>query len=730
MFSLQLYIDNQEIELFDDEPITIKQTIQDIRDIGKIFTDFTKDFSVPASPENNKVFKHFYDATVEGFDASVKQNAELHLNYQLYKKGKVVLNSASIKNRKPVSYNLTFFGSTVNIKDYFGEDKLDGLNTLDQIYFEYTADNVIEYLKNGMDFILSDDYIPKALVFPLISHTDRLFYDSGSENAGDANLFPSTSIKQGVDFQQLKPAIRVYSIIKAIEDHYTTTNGYPSNIVFSRDFFSKENLEFFDLYIWLHKKKGVLFEESVGHVEFYGTEGDTDEFGMDESYWQTKYFNIYDYGSKVEFFLDLKVTSGVDDFNVVLYKGGEEYRRYDNLQSGLNHLEDFSDTDNAELLPPGGYNIKVESQNVGTFRFELGVKKTRPNKFLGLFTRTFVVTFDGFVQIGANKNIYADDHLPDIKVYDFLVGIFKMFNLTAFVKNDDTIVVKTLDDFYESSENTWNISEYIDESTATIESVNKYSSIDFKYEGTGSFLAENHKEIANKEWGQLIYKGENLGTTKDRAGEKYNIKLPFEHFKYERLIDADDNNQTGIQVGYSIDKEQNAYLGKPLLFYPIQRTNSTEISVLKTSTVSEEITTYHIPSNSRQLIDTENINFSAELNEYTGVPFVNGLFKKHYQAYIKDVFNKNRRMLKIKANLPVRILSKMQLNDKIIIFNNLYKINTITTNYETLVSKLELINELTDFRVQENQGDLARTVDKPFITVDNPSVTADTGTIS
>jgi len=146
--------------------------------------------------------------------------------------------------------------------------------------------------------------------------------------------------------------------------------------------------------------------------------------------------------------------------------------------------------------------------------------------------------------------------------------------------------------------------------------------------------------------------------------------------------------------------------------------------------VSEEITTYNIPSNSRQLIDTENINFSAELNEYTGVPFVNGLFKKHYQAYIKDVFNKNRRMLKIKANLPVRILSKMQLNDKIIIFNNLYKINTITTNYETLVSKLELINELTDFRVQENQGDLARTVDKPFITVDNPSVTADTGTIS
>jgi hypothetical protein len=729
MFSLQLYIENQEIELFKDEPITIKQTIQDIRDIGKIFTDFTKDFSVPATPENNKVFKHFYEASVEGFDASIKQDAELHLNFQLYKKGKIILNSASLKNRKPVSYNLTFFGSTVNIKDYFGEDKLDVLNTLDQIYFEYTADNIIEYLQNGMDFILGTDYIDKALIVPLISHTQRLYYDSGSENAGDPNLYPSSTIKQGVDFQELKPAIRLYTIIKAIEDHYTTDNGYPSNIVFSRDFFSKENEEFFDLYMWLHKKKGGLFEESVGHVEFYGTAGDTGEFGMDAAKWQTKYFNIYDYGSKVEFFLDLKCTSGISGYNVVLYKDGEEYRRYDNQSSGVQHLEDFSDTTTASVLPPGGYNIKVESQNVGSFKFEVGVKKTRPNKVLGLFTRTFVVTFDGFVQIGSNKNIYADDHLPDIKVYDFLVGLFKMFNLTAFVQKDGTIVVKTLNDFYDDSQNTWDISKFIDESTATIESVNKYSSMNFQYEGNGSFLAENHREIANKEWGQLIYKGENLGTTKDRAGEEYNITIPFEHFKFERLIDADNDTDTDIQVGYSIDKELNAYLGKPLIFYPFKLTNSTEISVLKTASVSQNITTYHIPSNSRQLIDTENINFSAELNEYTRTPFVNGLFKRHYESYIKDVFNKNRRMLIIDANLPVRILSQLELNDKVIIFNNLFKVNSITTNYETLKSKLELVNELTDFRVQENQSDLARTVDKPFITVDNPNVTADTGSL-
>lgn len=729
MLALQLYIEGQHVDLFKDEPITITQTIQDVRDIGKIFTDFTRSFSVPASKENNKIFKHFYDPAVEGFDAAVKKEAELHLNYSLYKKGKVVLNSSSVVNRNPVSYNITFYGSTVNIIDYFGEDKLDILDSLDDLNFEYNSTNVINYLQNGQDILMGSDYVDNAFLIPLITHTDRIYYNSGSENSGDPNLFPSSTIKQGVNYQQLKPAIRLYTIIKAIEDKYTTANGYPSNITFSRDFFSKTNPEFYDLYMWLHKKKGTLFEDNVGHVEFYGTAGDTSEHGLGVTNWQTKYFNIYDYGSKVNMFLDLKVTSGISNYNVVLYKNGEEHRRFDNLQSGTEHLIDFSDTDSAETIDPGGYSIKVESENVGSFVFSIGVKKTRPNKVLGLFTRTFVVTFEGFVQLATNKTIYANDHLPDIKIYDFLVGLFKMFNLTAFINNEGTIVVKTLDSFYSSSQNTWNISDFVDESTINVEALNKYSSMRFKYLGTGSFLAENHKELANKEWGEIVYVGGKQAQTKDRAGEEYRIEVPFEHFKFERLIDSNNSTSTDIQVGYSIDKELNAYLGKPLLFYPFKQTNATEISILKSSSLSQNITNYYIPSNSRQLIDLQNINFAAEFNEFTGRPFLNTLFKNHYENYIKDVFNPNRRMFTLESYLPLRILSKLELNDKMIIHNNLFKINKITTNYETLVSKLELINELTDFDVIENKDDLARTVDKPFVSVDNDSVTADTGLI-
>ena len=60
MVDIQLFIEGKQVELFKDESITLTQSIQDIKDISKIFTDFSRTFSVPASKNNNKIFKHFH----------------------------------------------------------------------------------------------------------------------------------------------------------------------------------------------------------------------------------------------------------------------------------------------------------------------------------------------------------------------------------------------------------------------------------------------------------------------------------------------------------------------------------------------------------------------------------------------------------------------------------------------------------------------------------------------
>ena len=87
----QLYIDTsgnplgepiyERVEFFDFESIEITSTIQDVRDIAKVFTDYSQTFSVPASKINNQIFRHYYRTDVDnGFDARIKQRAEIHLN--------------------------------------------------------------------------------------------------------------------------------------------------------------------------------------------------------------------------------------------------------------------------------------------------------------------------------------------------------------------------------------------------------------------------------------------------------------------------------------------------------------------------------------------------------------------------------------------------------------------------------------------------------------------------
>src|SRR6056300_1376500 len=142
MQSIQLYIGTDRVEMFDDESVNITQSIKNAKDISKVFTTFTRQFSVPASKTNNKIFKHYYNYDItNGFDARIRQDANIELNHLPFKKGKIKLDGVDLKDNKPFAYRLTFIGSIVELKDVLGEDKLFSLNALD-IDKDYSSTSV------------------------------------------------------------------------------------------------------------------------------------------------------------------------------------------------------------------------------------------------------------------------------------------------------------------------------------------------------------------------------------------------------------------------------------------------------------------------------------------------------------------------------------------------------------------------------------------------------------
>ncbi len=243
---LQLYIQDTRVDLFKDETVSLTDTIQNVRDIAKIFTTFTKTFTLPASSTNNKLFKHYYNfdildttLTKSAFDARKKVTARIELNHIPFKEGKIKLEGVDMKSNQPSAYRVTFFGNTVDLKDIIGEDKLNVLTSLNSLNKDFDASNMQTYLESNP---ASND-----IIVPLITHTQRLYYDSGDTDHNTGNLDPSSN-KHGVRWDNLKYAIRVHNIIEAIQTQYSLT--------FSSDFFTEtSNDQYSKLFMWLHRKK-------------------------------------------------------------------------------------------------------------------------------------------------------------------------------------------------------------------------------------------------------------------------------------------------------------------------------------------------------------------------------------------------------------------------------------------------------------------------------------------
>jgi len=82
MINVLLYIyddisgEPQRVELFSDETISVTSSVQNVNDISKVFTDFSQSFTIPATPYNNRIFKHWYENSLDnGFDARTRKNA-------------------------------------------------------------------------------------------------------------------------------------------------------------------------------------------------------------------------------------------------------------------------------------------------------------------------------------------------------------------------------------------------------------------------------------------------------------------------------------------------------------------------------------------------------------------------------------------------------------------------------------------------------------------------------
>jgi len=673
MITVGIYIKNlftlqyDRVELFNDEKISVTSSIQNINDIGKTYTDFSQTFTVPATKNNNKIFKHWYENSLDNsFSTLIKSDAYIELDTIPFRSGKIQLESCDIKNSQAQSYSITFIGNLGNLKDKFAGLLLKNLDTTNYDFL-YSADIV----KNKVVTTAAS----ADIMFPLISSNRYWNYGAGGVN--DISL-----IANPIRYNELFPAIRLKTIFNIIEDEFNVNlQGTTEN---PSDFLT--DARFTNAYLYLKNADSFSLKSSPNLITWDAkTTANYFDINLTNDTWRSTITNetltADDFVGQFAFIRLYFTVAGLS-YSLVTYKNGVEILRQSFItvsDSGKIYLaNNFNTTDI--------YSVSIVANEPVTFDADLLLETQFDDPESG----PYVVSDDATKNTNQTTlvaKLSIKDYFPEIKIEDFFSGVLKMFNLTCFSSDGTNYTIDTLENYYNLG-NIINLTEYIKTDTTNLTRVKTYKKINFLYEKSESLVNVGFNSNNAVEYGSLLY-----NTNAD--GEEYSIKLPFEDLNFNNLKDK-------LQVGYTLKTDLQKYIHKPIILYdynPATLTALTATTFYFSNATSGNGTAHtSYKAFGQELLTggiTYSLNFPAQQSTLTNQVIDNSLYQTYYSNYIGNVFNYRARLIKVSAILPTSLLTSLKLNDRIIIRDKRYIINTFTTDLTTGEASFEL---LTDFR--------------------------------
>ncbi|HMA58753.1 MAG TPA: hypothetical protein VKN64_00565, partial [Halanaerobiales bacterium] len=633
---IEVFLNNEKIDLYKDENIQVNDSIQNIKDIGKIFTTFSRQFSVPATKRNNKIFKNFYNFDIiDGFDPREKVRSVITKNGATWRKGFIQIENVKLKNNKPSSYKIFFTGEISELKDIFKEDRLSDLSYLSNFDHSYTQDNVEAGFINYLSIVngnVTSTFFKNDICYPFISVGSRYAYNNSGQlkKVNENGNFSGSNL----NYRDLKPAIRLTRIIEAIEAEY--------NMTFSNDFFGTD--DFTGLYLWLNRTLGQIGAETDIVIELFNNEFDSSFDNLLQVFTNSNPIAFRRY--ELTYTIIAQGTGSVN-YEVINNFNGEE------LTAGTHEF----DNDTFEIFkllqlasPDSGINSEnyvplliLRSENNAITQLDVQLKIKR-REFSGNpqdDTEEETQTSD-FLVFNAVNEIRINDLIPKMKVIDFLTSIFKTFNLTARVV-DGVIEVKSLDSFYDDG-GTQDISSLVDIEDVTVSRVETIKEFNFEFNQSESILIKERNKRVDDEFGNLDFILENEDPTKVIGGINYNIKSEFYKILFEKLTIGDTGQPTNTLFSWYVDEKKEPISNEPIIFYT-DRKQANGITFQGSNTTPA---TYIAGLNA---IGNKSINFGSEIDEFTLQLNNNSLFNNFYKNYIERVVSPQARKVSLTAIL-------------------------------------------------------------------------------
>ena len=642
---LYIYINDvaERVELFDDEKISITSSVQDVSDISKVRTDFSQSFTVPANERNNRIFSHWYNNSLDGgYDARKRKDAYIELDTIPFRKGKMQLEKATIKDGVPENYTITFYGSLVSLKDTFANKKLFDLD-FSAYNFTYTGGDVVDRVIGG---------VTNDVKFPLIS-SNRVWSETGTTD----NI---TTSGGAILTSELFPALRLSKVFETIENDY--------GITFQGDFLTDER--FTNAFLWLKNAETFIPRSGLTKIEFSTSSG----FPVGSRWFLGSTLTYTQPSTFANSFVELTITAATTgiDYSILLYKNGSLVTTFP-VPNKNNATNVFTLLNFVSDLPT----------NVGSYEFYL--QSEAPLNY----ANSLIVAVSGFNNGTASKSstttsglVNISSFMPDIKVEDFFSGILKMFNLTCLSYEANVYQIQELESWYADG-NITDITQYILSDDISIDRLQSYKKINFKYEKSESFMNVAYASNAGTQYGDLL-------ADLDADGGEYGVSLPFENLLFNKFTGQN------LQVGYALKQDFKNYQTKPVILYDYNTLQTCNF-YLKYDAIATNITNYNCFGQDTLIGSTNySLNFGNDISSLLLTPIENSLYNVYYYSYLSNIYNLKTRKYNLKAMFPISLLTKLKLNDRVVIRDTRYLIDNMNIDLTSGEVSLTLIN---DFRV-------------------------------
>ena len=237
---VQIRVGDIYLDLYQFDPPKLNFAIEDISDTSAR-SEFTQTFRIPATSNNSEFFSTAFDINGFDFDITLKIDAELMIDGNLFRQGELRLNNIYItRENEKIDYEVIFFGSTRSLATSIGEGTLNELD-LSAYDHDLTTDNIVLSWEAFPEGASTDGLFDGDIIYPLIDHGNT--YNGNNEpiegeisiTSGTGRL-PFTSSGNALDRERFKPMIRAKAVWDAIfeEAGFTYTSSFLSGETFQK----------------------------------------------------------------------------------------------------------------------------------------------------------------------------------------------------------------------------------------------------------------------------------------------------------------------------------------------------------------------------------------------------------------------------------------------------------------------------------------------------------------